>query len=135
MKEKQPEEQELEYKFAFEPPEPSRQMIEAASWRLTAEIVRRYPRRFAVIETHPGGGQYDCISLIDQDEASSLRGIDLNRVGSVWVHKRDGSDWAWRGSWLEMVAVEDARPLLDRLCRRSDLPSLPHLIYLHRHVV
>jgi hypothetical protein len=131
----QPEEQELEYKFAFDPPEPSGQIIEAASWRLTAEIVRRYPGRFAVIETHPGGGQYDCISLIDQDEKSNLRCIDLNRVGGVWVHKRDGSHWAWRGSWLEMLAVENPMPLLDRLCQRSGLQSMGHLPSSTRTVV
>lgn len=37
-------------------------ILEAASWRLTAELVRRYPNRFSVIETHPGGGQYNCKS-------------------------------------------------------------------------
>jgi hypothetical protein len=35
---------------------------EAASWQLTAELVSRYPDRFMVIETHPAGGMYDCIT-------------------------------------------------------------------------
>ena len=53
--------------------DPARSILEAASWRLTAELVRRYPDRFSVIETHPGGGQYDCITLIDEDNDSIYR--------------------------------------------------------------
>jgi hypothetical protein len=42
--------------------------------------VRRYPDHFTVIEMHPGGGQYDCLSLIARDELSNLDRIDLNRA-------------------------------------------------------
>jgi hypothetical protein len=41
----------------------NRQLIEIASWRLISDICRRYPETFTIIETHPGGGLYDCLSL------------------------------------------------------------------------
>ena len=109
--------------FCFEPAEPSRQIIEAASWRLAAELVRRYPARFTVIEMHPGGGMYDCLTLLDQDEASGLERIDLNREGSAFVRRRghQGRDWVRRGCWPEMAATRDPRDLLDRLCERAGL--------------
>jgi hypothetical protein len=107
----------------FEPAVPSRQIIEAASWELAAGVVRRYPFRFRVIETHPGGGQYDCLTLIDKSRQSQLDHIDLNRAGSIFVWaKQGGWAWVWRGAWSELVAKEDTESLVDRLCRRSMLP-------------
>lgn len=102
--------------------DPARSILEAASWRLTAELVRRYPDRFSVIETHPGGGQYDCITLVDRNKNSNLSTIDLNRAGSIWVHRRDHSSWTWRHCWQELVTTDDLRPQVDRLCVRAGLP-------------
>lgn len=99
-------------------------ILEAASWRLTAELVRRYPDRFSVVETHPGGGQYDCITLIDEDKNSSLERVDLNRVGSIWVHRRDHSSWTWRNCWHELVTAHDLEPQLDRLRAQAGLPAV-----------
>src|ERR1700722_3471900 len=104
--------------------EPARSILEAASWRLTAELARRYPDRFLVIETHPGGGQYDCITLIDEDKNSILSRIDLNRAGSIWVHRLDHSSWTWRDCWQELVTADDLRPLLDRLRVQAGLPPV-----------
>lgn len=104
--------------------DPARSILEAASWRLTAELVRRYPDRFSVIETHPGGGQYDCITLIDEDNDSNLSTIELNRAGSIRVHRRDHSFWTWRDCWQELVTADDLRPQLDRLCAQAGLPPV-----------
>ena len=43
----------------------NRQLIEAASWRVACELIRRYPDRLIVIETHPADGQYDCLSIYE----------------------------------------------------------------------
>ncbi len=40
----------------------NKQLTEIASWRIVSELIRRHPEKFTVIETHPGGGQYDCLS-------------------------------------------------------------------------
>jgi hypothetical protein len=108
----------------FEPAVPSRQIIEAASWELAAGVVRRYPFRFRVIETHPGGGQYDCLTLIDKSRQSPLDHIDLNRAGSIFVWARQGGwAWVWRGAWSELVATDDTERLVDRLCHKSMIPA------------
>lgn len=56
----------------------SQQLKEILSWRLVSETVRRAPNRLRIYELHPGGGQYDCLSL------NTIDGIgiaDLNRAG------------------------------------------------------
>ncbi|WP_306215342.1 TY-Chap2 family putative peptide chaperone [Actinoplanes sp. RD1] len=52
------------------------------SWWLAALLIRRHPE-LTCIETHPGDGMYDCLSLFrDGDKL-----IDINREGSVHVHR------------------------------------------------
>jgi hypothetical protein len=59
-----------------------RSVLEAASWRLAAELCRRHPDRLRIYELHPGGGQYDCLSLATaEDDPRSL--LQLNRHGSI----------------------------------------------------
>lgn len=66
------------------------QLIEIASWRVICELHRRYPDKFKVIETHPGGGQYDCLSLYDKN---GLNIAHFNRNGRMTVFKRfDGRE-------------------------------------------
>ena len=43
-----------------------------------SEIVWRYPGVYRVIETHPGGGQYDCLSVRD-DRFQEV--VSINRRG------------------------------------------------------
>ncbi len=44
----------------------SQRITEAATWTLVADLVRRHEaaQGLRVIETHPGGGQYDCRTLL-----------------------------------------------------------------------
>lgn len=62
----------------------NKQLIEIASWRMVSEIFRCYPNMFDLVETHPGGGLYDCLSLYDKknDEVMSF-----NRNGSLHYFK------------------------------------------------
>lgn len=57
----------------------------AQSWWLASELARRHPE-LLIIETHPGGGQYDCLSLVKDEQTL----IDVNRVGSIHIHHDDG---------------------------------------------
>jgi hypothetical protein len=36
----------------------------ATTWRILAELTRRHPGVFRIVETHPCSGQYDCVSLM-----------------------------------------------------------------------
>ncbi len=87
------------------------QLHEALSWRLLTELWRRFPDRYVLIEMHPGGGQYDCLSLAEC--RNGLRSvIDVNRGGSVHLHQgikpQSWSDWTHR-------MLSDANGFIDEI--------------------
>lgn len=89
-----------------------RQLEEVLSWRLITELWRRFPVGYCLIETHPGGGQYDCLSLIELDgRRTSI--LDANRAGgSVHVHHgRSPQSWP---EWVERM-LTDPRRFLDEV--------------------
>ncbi|MGY1792798.1 hypothetical protein ACI796_02290 [Geodermatophilus sp. SYSU D00525] len=53
----------------------------AFSWRIAAELCRRVPGH-RVYETHPGGGQMDCLAL-----RGPVLYVDINRLGSLHAPK------------------------------------------------
>lgn len=100
-----------------------RSVVEAASWRLASELVRRHPTAVRLIRGHPGGGQSDCLWLLPLvGENGDVR---LNRVGTIQVLGRfDGrpvDDWR-PTDWNEYLFAEP-RGFLDRLERSAGLPS------------
>jgi len=74
----------------------NRQLVEAASWRLAAELARRDPR-LTIRELHPGGGEYDCLALL----RGPLHVVHLNRAGSVHVKHSPAAVHA--GVWREVL--------------------------------
>lgn len=55
--------------------------VNAGSWHVAAEFVRAFPS-LRVFHTHPGGGQYDCLTIV----GDGLK-IDINRAGgSIHIH-------------------------------------------------
>lgn len=82
-------------------------VLTAASWRLASELVRRHPKLLSVFQLHPGGGQYDCLSIQASDETL----IDLNRNGSIHVLKRlDGRPADCEpASWDDYLQAEPRR--------------------------
>jgi hypothetical protein len=105
---------------------PSPQLLEVASWRLAAEIVRRYPS-IRIIETHPGGGQYDCLQLLLEQGDSNYPSIHLNRAGSLHVFASDGALRSWPEFWPEYLAAEDPRSMLNQVCEFARLPRVRRL--------
>lgn len=81
---------------------PSRQLREALTWKLVSELHRRHPGKFTVIETHPGGGQYDCLSLWQGNQTIA----DLNRVGGFYSEQRS---IPWNELWP--ICVSDDRQI------------------------
>jgi hypothetical protein len=106
----------------------SRQLLEVASWRLVSEITRRYPT-IRVIETHPGGGQYDCLHLLVKGQGGRDRpGIIFNRPGSLHILAETAEgDAQWETFWYDYLAADDPRLLLDQLCDRARLPRVKRL--------
>ena len=104
----------------------NRQLIEIASWRIVSELYRRYPGRFRIIETHPGGGMYDCLSLYD---TNLVHIANLNRAGRFHVfHRFDDSDTMPEPfDWKEMADVNDPKDTVDRMSTMLGLPIPVHL--------
>ena len=63
-----------------------RSVLEAASWRLGSEIVRRHPDETRLFHGHPGGGQYDVLWVRSPDGNGG--DIPMNRNGTIQVHAR-----------------------------------------------
>jgi hypothetical protein len=84
------------------------------AWYIAAELIRRNPQSLRVIETHPGGGQYDCISVLTRT-ADPQRVVDMNRVGSLHTGMQiDGRDRWGSFDWLQVLQLDDIRENLIR---------------------
>jgi hypothetical protein len=85
-------------------------LVEAASWSVANELVRAFPD-WRIFHTHPGGGQYDCLLLVDHADPPSVR-ININRHGSIHA-QAVASDGEQIGSsdsdWLQSL-VRGMRP-------------------------
>ncbi len=104
-----------------------RSVLEAASWRLASELVRRHPATTRILHTHPGGGQYDCLTITSP--AGDGGTVQLNRRGTIQVHTRfdgqEGNEWP-PTEWIDYLAA-DPREFLDRFERASGLPAPAHV--------
>ena len=101
-----------------------RSVLEAASWRLASELVRRHPASTRLIRAFPGGGQYDLLWI--QAEQDIEKGdVRLNRNGTIQIHRRfDGrpADPIELTQWDEYLRA-DPREFLLRLEATAGLPK------------
>lgn len=125
----------------FEPPEGlpplRRSFVAAVAWRVAAELVRRHDLKFGlrVIETHPGGGQYDCISLtMARAGAAHVVHLAAFNLGSGRVtvfHPigSDGSAQQWRSDFFAEFALrqDEPRAVVDRVEALIGLPRAKKL--------
>ena len=105
----------------------NRQLRELSSWRIVCELIRRYPNKFIVIETHPGGGTYDCLSFFTvQGEHCA----DFNRAGTFHVFNRFDAlrkEDPCYDVWSELSRNHDYKEILDNICRMMGLKIPQHL--------
>lgn len=99
-----------------------RTVLEAASWRLGSELARRHPRRLRLIRTHPGGGLYDCLTLVDRDGGPGE--LALNRNGRIHVSRFEPphDSEVEPLEWVEYL-VGDPLNLLGRIERLAGLDA------------
>lgn len=90
-------------------------VLEAVSWRLASELLRRHPRAARLIRGHPGGGQYDLLWILQKPEAGG--DIRLNRNGSIQIWGRfDGQpEIDWQPTPWDDYVRSDPRDFLGRL--------------------
>jgi hypothetical protein len=98
-------------------------LIELASWTLATEVMRRAPNLLRIIETHPGGGQYDCLSIVRTDTGDHL--CAFNRLGSFTAFKQFDSAhdcWTQVNVWDRIARGESTQSILDEICTILCLP-------------
>ena len=87
----------------------------ALAWWIAAEMIRRHPADIRVIENHPGGGAYDCVSLYrrDTDQPIVLMNLEGHITHQPWFDnpdfKRHDEVDDPRFNWLEVLASENRR--------------------------
>jgi hypothetical protein len=87
-----------------------RRIIEAISWKLAAEFHRRHPEQITIIETHPGGGQYDCLTFVRGQEILG----HLNRVGG-FTPKTSKRSIQWESLWPRCGTNTGLGEILDEM--------------------
>lgn len=63
----------------------SDRLIYLQSWWVASELIRRHPE-IDLRETHPGGGQYDCLTIVSPRSLPGTLHIDMNRKGRIHIH-------------------------------------------------
>lgn len=96
---------------------PSVSLREIASWVIASELVRRAPKRLRLIQTHPGGGQYDCLTVMEGPDSV----CDFNRQGSLHF-ANNSSDAAPIDIWLRMICQPSPKQVLDEISVRLRIP-------------
>ncbi len=100
-------------------------VLEAASWRLASELVRRHPGRLRLIRAQWGSG-HDVLWLLPRLEGPG--DVRLNRTGSIRVlqpfEKAAASESSWHRSWDDYLRADPRRFLAD-LEAASGLPAPP----------
>jgi len=117
----------------------------AIAWTVLAEVIRRHgeSRNLHLLETHPGGGQYDCLTLLGLEAGCDdvygggcqTGSANLNicsgrlRVFHRFVSADDADAAKGSGSAFDVVSAyleaEDPADVIDRICRLLGLSPQP----------
>lgn len=103
----------------------SHSLRQACAWWVGAELVRRHPDDLFIIETHPGGGQYDCVTVIKRGKQrgpSDLTLLNMNK--NLGGHFQTAYETEERFNWLDVLLTTDRRrEVVEQIERLHDLPS------------
>lgn len=74
---------------------PPRALVIATAWWIAAELVKRHPEEITVIESHPGGGQSDCLSVY-HTAGERLKSVVLmnQHCGACHLHGPGQLNWS-----------------------------------------
>ena len=93
---------------------PAQRYVIAQSWWIAAELVRRHPE-LTIVETHPGGGQYDVLEIVR--DGTSL--ISMNRAGRIHIANSSREPLGFEATFAEA----DPRQLIALLEQEARLSS------------
>jgi len=99
----------------------------ALAWWVAAELLRRHPGALQVIETHPGGGQYNCVSVYRSPLSSpSSALVDMNvDPGTHLTHASWFDRMGERFNWLEVLLAADRREYVVEQLERVEGLTVP----------
>lgn len=102
--------------------------VNAESWWVASELVRRHPE-LIIYEMHPGGGQSDvlCVTTPDQLTAAVQRQLPqvwLNREGSIQLHK--GTESELVATWPDVLSSAHPHSLVKSIEVRAGW-GIPHI--------
>ena len=83
------------------------------SWVIAAYVLLATDEDLRVVQTHPGGGQYDCLTITDADQNAPAW---MNRAG----HSADLAGHIVSGFWEEAV-LDGPIAMAERICRMAAL--------------
>jgi hypothetical protein len=103
------------------------EVVRALAWWVVAELIRRHSKDLRVLETHPGGGQYDCLSLYWRSKGDLRLFAHLNLLGHIahagWFDQEIGDEES-RFNWLDVLASDDRRrTVVEQIERVERMPS------------
>ncbi len=103
-----------------------RNIREAASWRLVAELVRRYAEELLVAQSVPiTGVVYDCLRVVRLDGAGY---IDVNRAGTGSGRRSvSGLEDVWSAMLMEWLSIEDRRGFIRYVSDWLGMPPVTKL--------
>jgi hypothetical protein len=112
-------------------------IVEALSWRIAERILMLCGDGLSLIETHPGDGQYDCLSFYRRfANPSDLRSVHLNRNGSLHVTSRDDAIQShWPSLWADAIANPNPMEIAKRVAAAGHLDPSPAKPGDHRPAV
>ena len=97
----------------------------ALAWGIAAELVRRHPGDLQIIETHPGGGQYSCVSVYPSPLRSPAV-LDMNvDPGAHLTHASWFDRMGERFNWLEVLLAADRRQYVVEQVERAEGLHVP----------
>lgn len=112
------------------------EVVNALAWWIASELIRRHPNMLRVIETHPGGGMYDCLSIVNRETGQGL--IDLNRNGRIRIRRYDPR----RGEgeifveWVPVLMLGRRRKkFISSLQEALDLPTHTNALPTHKNSI
>lgn len=111
-------------------------VVNALAWWVASELIRRHPKDLRVIETHPGGGMYDCLTLISRDRGLNL--IQLNRTGGIQIRyaDRNNRNQEFYAEWLALLRLGRQRKLFIKSIEEAlNLPTRSNSLPTHQYSV
>jgi hypothetical protein len=95
-----------------------RRLREALSWEISSELVRRHPEELMLAELQPGGGQYDCMTIVSLhgEEMSFMNRISKGHINVALRHTLDD-----RPNWTQVLLADDRRTVVELIERDMGL--------------